>query len=186
MQQTLSAAKPHLHTFVTLSPVPGFRGWLEARLALYAAQQAGEVGGRRGDPSAAAASFVSPDEALALSALQHALTAAELTAAEAFERLVDDDAVSHWLLRLCARYLCLSTKRRRAQDPVAAFHLRNGAELLALHWGANPSRRGLVQSAGIMANYAYVPSCIEANHSAYVKTGTVLASAAVRELAGDP
>ena len=50
---------------------------------------------------------------------------------------------------------------------------RNGALLHALHWGAHPSSRGLRESAGIMVNYACLPDAIEANHSAYVKTGAV-------------
>ena len=86
------------------------------------------------------------------------------------------------LLSLCARYLCTAQKRQRALDPVAAFHLRNGAALHALHWAANPSRRGLRESAGIMVNYAYEPERIEANHCAYVESGEIAAAEGVWEL----
>ena len=186
VQQTLAAAHPQLHTFVTLSPVPGFRGWLDARLALYAAQGAAAAagGGGRGREAGAVAGFVAAEEALALAALERALAGAGLAAADAFRRPVDDGAVRQALLRLCARYLCLSTKRRRAHDPVAAFHLRNGAELRALHWGANPSERGLRESAGIMVNYEYTPASIERNHSAYVTSGQICAAQRVWDLVG--
>ena len=63
---------------------------------------------------------------------------------------VGGDAVASSLLRLCAVYLLCAKHRQGALDPVAAFHLRNGASLAALHWGANPSARGLRESAGIM------------------------------------
>ena len=71
-------------------------------------------------------------------------------------------------------------------DPVAAFHLRNGARLLALRWGANPSARGLRESAGMMVNYSYELGDVEANHSRFVATGDVLASEAVEVLCRAP
>ena len=61
--------------------------------------------------------------------------------------------------------------------------LGNGARVEQLNWLADPSEKGLAQSAGIMANYAYVPSRIERNHEAYVKRGAIAASAPVRALA---
>ena len=86
-------------------------------------------------------------------------------------------------MTLMARYLCVETRRHRALDSVAAFHLRNGAILDAIHWGANKTARGLAESAGIMVNYRYEPSMIEANHSAYVSKGHIAAAECVRKLA---
>ena len=45
----------------------------------------------------------------------------------------------------------------RVRDPVARFHLANGARLVALRWGADPSPRGVERSWGLMANYQYAP-----------------------------
>jgi malonyl-CoA decarboxylase len=45
----------------------------------------------------------------------------------------------------------------RVPDPVARFHLANGARLVALRWGADPSPRGVERSWGLMANYQYPP-----------------------------
>ena len=164
---TLAAEQPQLDTFVTLSPVPGFRSWLEARLA------------QRGEAKA--------DEAKALDRLLTALESDGLDASSPFESpLVSEKAaVRDALLSLCARYLCLATKRQRALDPVAGFHLRNGATLLDLHWAANPSPRGLRESAGIMVNYQYRIEAIEENHSAYLATGKISASDSVWRLVGD-
>ncbi len=66
--------------------------------------------------------------------------------------------------------------------PVAAFHLRNGARLLDVHWGANPSVRGLRESAGMMVNYEYRVGELEENHSGYVSRGEIQASERVWRL----
>jgi malonyl-CoA decarboxylase len=87
------------------------------------------------------------------------------------------------LLRLAAYYL---TKAKRpeggAVDPVANFHLRNGARLERLNWAADLSERGLAQYAGIMANYLYDARKIESNHEAYQTRGRVMSSKAVKGL----
>ena len=88
------------------------------------------------------------------------------------------------LLRLCARYLTRERARSgRALDPVAHFHLSNGARVERLNWLGDASEKGLEQSAGIMVNYLYRLADIEANHEAYRGEGRVVASSAVRSLA---
>jgi malonyl-CoA decarboxylase len=69
-------------------------------------------------------------------------------------------------------------------DPVANFHLTNGARVERLNWLGDVSPKGLQQSAGIMVNYLYRLANIEANHEAYRGAGEVMASSAVRHLAG--
>jgi malonyl-CoA decarboxylase len=86
------------------------------------------------------------------------------------------------LLRLGARYLLLERKAGRALDPVAAFHLGNGAAVEKLHPGGDRSEKGIAQSFGLMVSYSYKPSQLERNHEAYVKHGHVTASSAVRAL----
>ncbi len=69
------------------------------------------------------------------------------------------------LMRLCARYLMLEKAAAgRARDPVAHFHLSNGARVERLNWSADVSPKGLQQSAGMMINYLYKLSEIEENH----------------------
>ncbi|HLB07135.1 MAG TPA: malonyl-CoA decarboxylase, partial [Alphaproteobacteria bacterium] len=148
----LARGFPRLKIFATLSPVPGFRSWLEGALAK------GElpsnidyrpllkVGG--GDD--------------ALSALKNVLG----------RDWMGDRAMSQGLEEplstLCAHYL-LEEKREdgEARDPVARFHLRNGARIERINWRADPSAKGLEQSYGMMVNYNYRLAEIEANHEAY-------------------
>ena len=86
------------------------------------------------------------------------------------------------LLVSAAAYYLLEAKRGGGQprDPVARFHLGNGARVERLNAGADLSPNGLRQSHGMMVNYVYAPGEIEANHEAFVERGSVAASAAVR------
>ncbi|MCD6680415.1 MAG: malonyl-CoA decarboxylase [Burkholderiaceae bacterium] len=74
----------------------------------------------------------------------------------------------HTLQRLCALYLLqTSPTDARASDPVARFHLNNGARLERIDVGADLSRKGLRQSLGLMVNYLYDLEQIEANHERF-------------------
>ena len=68
----------------------------------------------------------------------------------------------------------------RAVDPVARFHLGNGACLERLNFGGDVSANGLKQSHGLMVNYLYDPDRIEANHEAFAERTEIAASDAVR------
>ena len=147
--------RPRLKHFATLSPLPGFRRWLEERLS----------GNKDG---------LEPEEAAAVAAVGKAGW---------HRRPAKADELAEPLLRLAARYLLEAKEGREPLDRVARFHLGNGARIERLNWLADLSATGLEQSAGIMVNYAYLPSRIERNHEAYVKQGRMAASAAVRALA---
>ena len=83
----------------------------------------------------------------------------------------------------CARNTCRRIRRRDERlDPVAHFHLTNGARVERLDWLGDISPKGLQQSAGIMVNYLYRLDEIEANHAAYRESGKVAAASAVRNL----
>ena len=98
------------------------------------------------------------------------------------EGLGDTDAeqVGPW----AARYL---TAAKRADgkplDPVARFHLANGAILDRINLNANPSPRGMAESLGVMVNYRYDLDAADANHEKYFHTSEVSMSKAVRALA---
>ena len=85
-------------------------------------------------------------------------------------------------LALCARYLVRERTQHLALDPVARFHLGNGASLHAIHWAADLSDKGLQQSVGMMVNYLYDLDSIEENHDAYFDQGEVAISRAVARL----
>ncbi len=87
------------------------------------------------------------------------------------------------LLKLCARYLIKEKRNGEPLDPVARFHLGNGARIEQINWLGDTSPKGLNQAAGMMVNYVYRPKQIEKNHEAYVGRGAVAASARVRALA---
>ena len=90
------------------------------------------------------------------------------------------------LRQLAARYLTTARKPSgQVRDPVARFHLGNGARLEAVHANADLSENGLRQAHGVMVNYVYDLSEIEANHFALSELGTVAASKAVQTLVED-
>jgi malonyl-CoA decarboxylase len=68
-------------------------------------------------------------------------------------------------------------------DPVARFHLKNGARLDRINWLADTSETGIQQSAGLMANYVYDLSDLERNHELYARSGQVVCSRRVQTLA---
>jgi Malonyl-CoA decarboxylase C-terminal domain len=84
------------------------------------------------------------------------------------------------LLRLCARYLTRQPSIRI--DPVARFHLGNGARLERINWLGNSAPRGIQESFGIMVNYLYDHDSIENNHEAFVRDRTIVRSAEVDAL----
>ena len=162
----LATELPRLKVFATLSPVPGFRAWLERQ------------------DWAAAGNLLLPAERSAMEGLSGGASMGDLTAL--LDRHADPQvalALRDPLIRLCARYLLHErTPSGRALDPVAHFHLSNGARVERLNWLGDISPKGLQQSAGIMANYRYLLSEIEANHEAYRGEARVAASSAIRGL----
>jgi malonyl-CoA decarboxylase len=87
------------------------------------------------------------------------------------------------LMHECARYLLQAKRDHEPADPVARFHLANGASLERLNWMADHSAAGLQRSFGIMANYLYRPEDLEPNHEAYAREYRVVASRPIERLA---
>lgn len=90
-----------------------------------------------------------------------------------------DDAVT--LQRIAAHYL-MEMKDGRLRDPVARFHLGNGAEIHEIHTDADPSPAGRTQSHGVMVNYLYDPARIARNLEGFA-AGKPAASRRVQTLA---
>lgn len=147
---------PRLENFVTLSPVPGFAAWLAAERA----DVNSEVLTEGGRASLAAIDEPGwPDDPAAAARLKEALM-----------------PIAAWYL-MKAR-----TARGRPTDPVARFHLGNGARLEQINFLADQSGRAMRQSHGLMVNYLYKLEDIETNHEAFVERGEVVAAPAVRQL----
>ena len=85
------------------------------------------------------------------------------------------------MTRVAARYLLGEKKGIRPLDPVARFHLGNGARVERLNWMADLSTKGVAQSWGIMVNYLYDPDRIEENLEAHAEDGRIDAASALRK-----
>ena len=165
----LSHELPNVKTFSTLSPIPGFRRWLEERVADGADLLTHE------EEDALAELLTGDDETPPLGA---ALAVPDWPQNEAL-----DGVLKPILLRLAAGYLLYQRRDGgRALDPVAHFHLSNGARVERINWHGDLSAKGLKQSAGLMVNYLYALDRIEANHETYVGGGDIPASSGVRNL----
>ena len=150
---------PGLKAFSTLSPIPGFTAWLDQGAAL--------------DPEQ-----VSPAR---LKKAADALTTLRLDRAKWAERLRSGwqpqeatEAEREALMRLCALYLMYRTPHNGG-DAVGKFHLTNGATLYRINWGADLSKKGIQQSAGIMVNYLYELDKVETQHEAFMKRVVIYA-----------
>ncbi|BBI64505.1 hypothetical protein HSBAA_58110 [Vreelandella sulfidaeris] len=152
--QELSQELPQLKYFVTLSPVPGFAQWLQAQR---------------------------DDEQLPES-LRKSLEALETP--DWHENKAREEQLKAAIRPLAARYL-IDEKNRHGLplNPVARFHLGNGAELHRINWLGDISDKGFKQAAGLMVNYLYVLDDIERNHENYTAKATVACSNEVRDLA---
>ncbi len=153
--EELAHDQPQLKTFVTLSPAPGFRRWLTSIAS--------------DDPD----ELLSAEDREVLGHLDNPDWRSGETAA----------ALQDTLQPLCAYYY-LHAKRRNGLpvDPVARFHLGNGARLERINWLADTSETALDQAAGFMVNYLYDLKSIEKNHEAFAKQQQVAASGAVTKL----
>ncbi len=90
------------------------------------------------------------------------------------------------LMRLCATYLTRRPSPGNRIDPVARFHLGNGARLERINWLGNTELRAIQESFGIMVNYLYDHDSIEDNHEAFVRDGTIVRSPDVDALMQGP
>ncbi|MDA8250109.1 MAG: malonyl-CoA decarboxylase [Rhodospirillales bacterium] len=173
--EVLSGELRNLRNFATLSPVPGFRVWLDARLA----KAGGEL---LSEEEASTLRTAAPPTGPAPETGEAAL-AAILAARGWWRDATLRKAAEPVLLRLCARYLLVESRGNRALDPVAHFHLTNGARLERIMSLADVSEKGFKESAGIMVNYLYDPARIEEYHEDYAGEGKRNAATAVRRLA---
>lgn len=163
--ETLAAEVPRLRTFATLSPIPGFRGWLtkhaEPMLALLdpkrRAQWERTLGGEALTPASAMAAIDKP-------------------------LLLDAQApAAQWVTACAAHYLAVSLSEGRPADPVARFHLGNGARIERLNWAGDPSAKGVKQSYGLMVNYLYDLKRLD-KHRTLLAQGRVAVSSEVEAL----
>lgn len=144
---------PKLDNFVTLSPAPGYMKWFQ-----------GEGVKMLDDQGRALAGFLDDTD-------WHK----DATLAASIRQMLEPLAA--WY------FLEAKSGKTRARDPVARFHLGNGARLERINWLGDTSAKGLAESAGIMVNYLYDLDEIEKNHESYANQGEIVAASSVRRLA---
>lgn len=153
--ENLNRELPNLKTFVTLSPVPGFARWLERERKI--------------------------EESVCLDGASKEVL--EILDAPAWSN--DPEKVENIrdILLSAAAYYFLKVKdpKGRPVDPVARFHLGNGARLERLNFLGDVSAKGLKQSHGLMVNYLYALDEIEKNHETFAEKGVIAASPMVRK-----
>jgi len=154
--EDLSRELPRIRRFATISPIPGFRGWLSAK--------AESIGDAR--------------ERAALAPLLDTLASEQWQ--DDGKRCAE---LERKLAPLCAYYLLHAEGAQGPADAVSRFHLANGARMERLNWMADRSAVGLRQSAGMMVNYVYRLDDVEGNHEAYARHRTIVASHTLRHLA---
>lgn len=163
--ETLSKEFPRLRHFSTLSPIPGLRRWLEQNaqrlLEMTPEKERAELG--------RAVGFEPPGTSHMLQAMDRVAT---LDARSPLRR---------WLLHCAAHYLSNELIEGKPLDPVARFHLGNGARVERLNWMGDPSDKGLKQSYGLMVNYLYDLKRLD-RHRAQLADGRIAVASAVEEL----
>ncbi|MCG6968058.1 MAG: malonyl-CoA decarboxylase [Chromatiaceae bacterium] len=167
----LATELPQLRHFATLSPMPRFAAGLQRLLN-------GEIE----DWPTERLDAVLADHQAALA--QHG---GEASPCAALRQLLsapatrDEPLLAEPLARLALVYLSeLKQPGGGCLDPVAAFHLANGATLERINAFADRTLKGEAQSHGMMVNYRYDPDQVVANHEAFVRAGRIVMSRALQ------
>lgn len=140
--ETLRGEFPKLKTFATLSPIPGFRPWLSKNVEGLLAQ----LNEKERSALGRELSFEPPSVTHVLTAIEQPLVLGALSL---------KSPLRLFITRCAAHYLGQAKQGGLVLDPVARFHLGNGARIERLNWFADPSPKGLKQSHGLMVNYLY-------------------------------
>ena len=163
--ETLQEELPRLKTFATLSPIPGFRAWLS--------KHAADMIDRLDEKRTAELSRILGTRPPTADSL--------LVAAEQASGLAAKSPVRQLLLQSAAEFLGRATAEGRPVDPVARFHLGNGARVEQLNWAGDPSPKGHRQSYGMMVNYLYDLKRLD-KHRALLSQGKIAVSGDVDDL----
>ena len=148
---------PSLKTFVTLSPIPGFIDWIVA---------GADIGGEKSSAQLKPAIRTAREQAIETLGLAKRSWTERLSSGWHPDTATAKEKSA--LLCLASIYLGLGSAGRNG-NPVAKFHLGNGAKLHQINWSADLSRKGLRESAALMVNYLYDLSTVEENHERFTQ-----------------
>jgi malonyl-CoA decarboxylase len=155
--EQLHAEFPSLKTFITLSPIPGFIDWVAA---------GADVGGEKFSVQLKPAIRTAREQALETLGLAKRSWTERLNSGWHPDNATAKEKSA--LLCLASIYLGLGSAGRNG-NPVAKFHLGNGARLHQINWSADLSRKGLRESGALMVNYLYDLSSVEENHERFTQ-----------------
>ena len=148
----LAAEIRTLRHYATLSPIRGFRAWLDPIRATRSAE------------------WLSSEDYLLLATLD----------SENWIENKDTSAELKPLMeKLCAHYLVKEKRDAEPLDPVARFHLSNGARIERINWMGDLSAQRLHQSYGMLVNYVYDRRSVIKNHEDYVGKRRIATSSAI-------
>lgn len=170
--KVLSEELPNIKHFATLSPIPKFKEWFNNNFTN------NDIG------------LFTENEIKIILRLSKKSDVKEglikILNSKWYNNQITSEAIKRPLMRLCTHYLLNAKKKQKVYDPVANFHLTNGAKIQQINWLANISPKGLKQSAGIMVNYKYELSKIATNHELFLSKGKIVASRDVRSWLSKP
>lgn len=159
---------PSVHTFCTLSPIPGFMKWLTSRVKSNGTSASLPIlylpaRHRKAIDKAAGSPFENDHQAICW-------TLTQITCPDWTKRSDLVEPLEGPLTWLVAHYLAQEKSAGLPLDPVARFHLRNGASLHRVNWMGNVSSSGLKSSAGFMVNYLYDMEHLEDRSDEFIAT----------------
>ncbi|XP_029378496.1 malonyl-CoA decarboxylase, mitochondrial [Echeneis naucrates] len=167
----LQSEFPHMVQFSSLSPIPGFSSWLQGVLSQYRKEGRGSDLLSEQEWKEVEQATDSTSGPQAVDALRKMIATSEWLRSERLFHVLEPV-----LMRLCAWYLFGEKRRGYALNPVANFHLQNGATMWRLNWHADTSPRGVANSCGIMVNYRYFLNETSKNSALYLQNKVIVAS----------
>jgi malonyl-CoA decarboxylase len=162
--QLLRSEFPSLETFVTLSPIPRFRKWLEDKLRENVEKGRfydGSLLSEEDITNLFQTGLVQNDRTNPWKALLEILQTMD------FEDEEQQNVIRPILLKLASRYLVLEKHRGKPLDGVCRFHVTNGAQVHRLNFPADVSRKGIQSSFGMMVNYQYEMDKVQENQQCF-------------------
>lgn len=163
--ERLTSIYPSIQIAATLSPVPGFASWLEDQL------------------NGQHHSFFTNEQTQVLSLKYgvgvHQVGKWLLRRLKTPHWQLDEEfvpAVKGVLIAACARYILFERRGDKIYDPVANFHLQNGAQVEQINFLADPSARGMRNSFGMMINYRYCMTSVNTTSASYRRHSSVAVS----------
>eukprot|EP00980_Cylindrotheca_fusiformis_P001517 scaffold346_cov116-Cylindrotheca_fusiformis.AAC.31 len=182
---------PSVKAFATLSPMPGFKDWLDATIN-YKKNDCGSNRSTFHDET-----FISredihqlKEEGVRLEDIDRVLeffSSSLMTTHNSETPTLTEEmlVIKRFLMKLACRYLLLAKHRRRPFCGVSRFHVGNGAQVYRVNFGADMSPKGIQQSYSMMVNYKYDMDRITENQDRFKADYFIPASAEVLRMIGE-